>query len=72
MRNESLRKTLSYFTTKVCIHFGNMCAILISQEEVAVGKSPEGMSEWTPESVGDCVKVRKQQSPFSKKMSVRR
>lgn len=30
------------------------------------------MSEWTPESVGDRVKVRKQPTPFSGKTRARR
>ena len=42
VRNEDLRKTLSYFLTKIsCIYFGNMCAVRITQEKVAVGETPE-------------------------------
>lgn len=58
VRNGDLRKTLSYFLTKIsCIYFGNMCAILITQEKVAVGEAPEedewletGVSRWLCES----------------------
>lgn len=42
MRNEDLRKTLSYFSINIsCMYFGNIRAVLIAEEKGAVGKSPE-------------------------------
>lgn len=73
MRNEDLRKTLSYFSIKIpCMYFGNIRAVLIAEEKVAVGKKPREGWVSADRSWQVTVKVRKQQRSFSGKTRIRR